>query len=46
MRDQGRIKLKMGIDEPTTARKVASMINSVNKQNPKLDKAQSKEQLM
>jgi hypothetical protein len=38
-----KIKLKGGIEEPIRAKKVASMINSVNQQNPKLNNVKSKE---
>jgi hypothetical protein len=41
MRQQGRIKLKRGIDDSMRPRKVTSKINSVNQQNPKMNKAKS-----
>jgi hypothetical protein len=40
MRGQERTKLKGIIDELMTARKVSSMINSVNHQNRKMNHAQ------
>jgi hypothetical protein len=43
MTGQGRITLKMGIDKAAKPRKVARMINSVNHQSPKMNKAKSKE---
>jgi hypothetical protein len=44
MREQKRKKLKGGINEPTRTRKLENIINLVNQQNPKLNKAKSKEQ--
>jgi hypothetical protein len=41
MRQQGRIKLKRGIDDSMRPRKVTSKINLVNQQNPKMNKAKS-----
>jgi hypothetical protein len=43
MRSQERIKLERGIDELMRARKVASMTNSVNQQNPKMNNNKSKD---
>jgi hypothetical protein len=43
-RGQERIKLKRETEEPMRARKVASMINLVNQQNPKMNKVKNKEQ--
>jgi hypothetical protein len=42
MSNKERIKLKKEIDRSTRARKVASMINSVNQQNLKMKKVKSK----
>jgi hypothetical protein len=44
MRGQGRIKLKRRTDESMKARKVSSMINSVNQHNLKVNNTKSKEQ--
>jgi hypothetical protein len=44
MRGQERIKLKRGTNEPTRARKVVTMVNPVNQENLKLNKAKSKQQ--
>jgi hypothetical protein len=43
MRRQERIKLQRGIDDTTRARKLASMINTVNQQKAKMNNAKSKE---
>jgi hypothetical protein len=43
MREQKRKKLKGGINEPTRTRQLVNIINLVNQQNPKLNKAKSKE---
>jgi hypothetical protein len=46
MRGQERIKLRRETDKPIRARNVASMINTVNQQNLKLNNANSKGQSM
>jgi hypothetical protein len=44
MRVQEKIKLKRRTDEPMKARKELRIINSVNQQNPKMNKVKCKEQ--
>jgi hypothetical protein len=41
MRDQDGMKLKWGSDKPMRTKTVSSMINSVNRQNLKMNNAKS-----